>query len=439
MPPVAPLDLAVAGGMLALAGGALAAAWALTRAWPAEVRRKTVHVAAGGLALGFPWIFPSDVSFALFIAAVTLGLAGLRAARTAGRMGSLARTVHGVARDSWGDLLLPVSIALLWILQDDTPIRYVLPLAILTVADAAAALTGIAYGRLRFTAEAGAKTLEGTVMFFLVTLLTAMICLLLLSEVSRGAVIAIGAALAAFATLVEVDSWKGLDNLFLPMGALIFLDRAMTLDPVLLGFTTTLLVCGLLALGALGRGVGVPMHDLRVAGIGIFLLMAVTTPWNAGLPTAVIIAQLAIDRLRPADQRGGALGVVGLLACLGFASLALGDLSGHTMIGFYTLAAAAGLAGLLAGLAGHDALPRRLARAGGIAVGGGAAWGGAMALTPADALWAAHLPGSGPLLILATALVAAARAPHRQDRSAVWILGGSAAGAGSLALASALV
>ena len=52
-----------------------------------------------------------------------------------------------------------------------------MPLAVLTLADAAAALAGSTYGRRFFTVDDGRKRVEGSAVFFTVTLLVAMVCL----------------------------------------------------------------------------------------------------------------------------------------------------------------------------------------------------------------------------------------------------------------------
>ena len=95
----------------------------------------------------------------------------------------------------------------------------------LTLSDAAAALIGTRYGRKLFAVEAGTKSLEGVAMFFLVTWIVAMVLLLLMTDIGRVNVVLLSLAVAAFGALVEADSWRGFDNLFVPVGIHLFLAR----------------------------------------------------------------------------------------------------------------------------------------------------------------------------------------------------------------------
>jgi len=190
--------------------------------WSAEVQRKLVHVATGLYAIALPWVFDErwPVFALLCIAAVILLTLRLPELARAG----IGATLHTVDRRSYGDLLLILGIGTVFIHSNNAPILYVLPLAILTLSDAAAALTGVTYGRRFFAVEDGVKSVEGSVAFFFVSFSLSMICLLALSGIPRMNVIYLAAIFAAFATLVEADSWQGFDNFFLPAGLMVFLQ-----------------------------------------------------------------------------------------------------------------------------------------------------------------------------------------------------------------------
>jgi CDP-diglyceride synthetase len=93
------------------------------------------------------------------------------------------RRCTAVERQSYGDLLLAISVGLCLFLAGDDLHLYVLPIAVLTLADAAAALTGSTYGRTFFRIEAGEKSVEGSAVFFILTLLISIICLMLMTSV----------------------------------------------------------------------------------------------------------------------------------------------------------------------------------------------------------------------------------------------------------------
>lgn len=203
----------------ALVAGFLIAALALSRLQRAglihaEVARKGLHVAMGLACLTFPWVFPDWRGFALAFLAVLLGLVAMRLAPRWAAGGAL----HAVERRTYGEFYFAAGVAGLYLFARGEPILYVAPLLVLTVADALAAISGVFYGRARYEApHGGAKTWEGSVVFFFVSFLAIHIPLLLMTDVSDAASLSIALALALLATATEGASWDGLDNLFLPL------------------------------------------------------------------------------------------------------------------------------------------------------------------------------------------------------------------------------
>jgi phytol kinase len=204
-------------GMLAASHRAAAAG----RLHP-EVARKSLHVAMGVLALGFPWLFASPP---WFLAALGLSVAALVAVRA---VPALARTVgaglHGVDRRSWGELYLAAAIGFLYFAAGDTPALYVAPLAVVALADAVAALTGVFYGRARYDGAEGLKSWEGSTLFFLTAFICLHVTVLLGTPLGRLDSLLVALALAAIATAVEGAAWRGLDNLLLPLGLFLLLE-----------------------------------------------------------------------------------------------------------------------------------------------------------------------------------------------------------------------
>ena len=136
----------------------------------AELQRKLVHIGTGLYALVLPWLFPDRWPI-YGLVGLTIGV--MLVLRLPGSR--LGRTLHGVERQSYGDLLLAASVGLCLFLAGDQLFLYVLPIAVLTLADAAAALAGSTYGRRFFTVEDGRKSVEGSAVFFTVTLLVAIV------------------------------------------------------------------------------------------------------------------------------------------------------------------------------------------------------------------------------------------------------------------------
>lgn len=332
---------------------------AQTRDVSPEVQRKLVHIGTGLYALCLPWLFTDDWPVFMLIG-LTLGvMLVLRLPRVA--RGGLGATLHGVERQSWGDILLALAVGTVFVLSDGRAILYLLPIAILTLADAAAALTGSRYGRGFFPVEDGHKSIEGSVAFFMVALILSMVCLLLLTDVARVNVILLAALVAAFGTLVEADSWRGFDNFFLPAGLLVFLESHMHAPPLqLLALAVIFLLAIWAFLGAAPR-LGLTAHAARVYVIAIFLLISVTAIENTVLPILVFVAHAIARRAAPSAAIHPELDIVASLALVSFGWLVLGLVSGVNGLWFYEMTAMGMVAGLVAlALTPAAALPRWL-------------------------------------------------------------------------------
>ncbi|MDB5665766.1 hypothetical protein [Cypionkella sp.] len=312
----------------------------------AEVQRKLVHIGTGCYALTLPWLFPERWPVYVLIALTLVVMAVLRMPRFA--KGGIGETLHGVERRSYGDLLLALAVGTVFLLSDGRMILYVLPIAILTLSDAAAALTGTRYGTKFFQIEDGQKSLEGSVAFFMVTLIVAMVCLLLLSDVPRANVILLAVIVAGFGTLVEADSWRGFDNFFLPAGLMVFLDARMGSEPLAL-IAIMLLFCAAiwLALWVAPR-IKLSRHAARVYVIATFLLLSVTTLPNTVLPLMVFITHACSCRIRPCKAVYPELDCVAALALVSFAWLASEKVTGTSSLVYYGLTTMAMSVGFIA-------------------------------------------------------------------------------------------
>jgi phytol kinase len=176
-----------------------------------ELARKLVHVAGGLFALSFPWLFDSPwpvAALAVVSVAVLLAL----------RHASVGRVLHAVGRNSKGELYFPIAVAAVFYLSKGVAVLYTIPILLLTLADAVAALIGVRYGLVKFdTFEGGRKSLEGAAAFFTVAFLCTHLTLLFTTHVGRVETVLIGLLIGFLVMLVELTSWRGLDNLFIPL------------------------------------------------------------------------------------------------------------------------------------------------------------------------------------------------------------------------------
>jgi phytol kinase len=144
--------------------------------------------------------------------------------------GTVGTVVSGVERASLGEVYFPLAIAVLWHLYlfTDGPFErrallYCVPLLLLALADAAAALVGVNYGQWRYLTCDGQKSTEGSFAFFLCAFLCVHVPVLLVGGTGRLEALLIAVLLAWVAMLFEAIAWGGLDNLCLPLVAHVLL------------------------------------------------------------------------------------------------------------------------------------------------------------------------------------------------------------------------
>ncbi len=337
MSPIVQIGIALGSVIVLLGLMALVRARGKAAGWSAEVQRKLVHIGTGLYALTLPWLFTDDWPVYLLIAVTLVVMAVIRLPIFS--KSGIGAALHGVERKSHGDFLLAIAVGMVFFYAGGDPLLYVLPIAVLTLSDAAAALAGSSYGRRFFPIEDGQKSVEGSAIFFLVTLLISMICLLLLSDVARANVVFISFVVAAFATLVEADSWRGYDNLFLPLGLVIFLAANLARPPIEVGFLVAAFAIGFLFFRALARLFGLTAHEARVYLMAVFLLLSVTAIQNTILPIIAIAVQIWTQKRHPSQDAYPYLDSIAAIALVSFGWLILGEATGFNALSFYGLSA----------------------------------------------------------------------------------------------------
>jgi phytol kinase len=193
-----------------------------------ELVRKLLHIGMGLVTLTLPWLFATNWPVLLLTGGFTLLLAALRFSRPLQRL--LGGIIDGVSRRSMGEIYFPVAVGLLFLLSGGDPITFCIPVLILTLADASAALIGKRYGTLRYATSDGEKSVEGSIAFMIVALLSTQIPLLLFTDTGRVESVIIALTLSLLVMLLEAIAWRGLDNLFVPLGAFLLLRSFLTMD-----------------------------------------------------------------------------------------------------------------------------------------------------------------------------------------------------------------
>ena len=207
-----------------------------------ELIRKLLHVSMGLITLSFPWLFHSALPV-VTLAVLAVGWMALLKFYPPLRT-QLGTVLGGVGRQSLGEIYFPISIALIFVLAQDDPLLYAIPMLLLTLADAVAAMIGVRYGRLHYKTADGQKTAEGSITFFMVAFFSAHVPLLLLSQTGRAETLLIAVILGLLVMLLEAIAWRGLDNLFIPLGGFLLLKThlEMTVPDLLVRLVVTLVL-----------------------------------------------------------------------------------------------------------------------------------------------------------------------------------------------------
>jgi phytol kinase len=194
-----------------------------SRGLSAERSRKLVHVIMGLICASFPFIFTTDepvwalAALAIFSMAVIRSQSKLKS--------SLGSALHHVDRTSYGELLFPLSIAFTWTYSKHQWEIYTPSIMVLAFADAAAALVGQRFGKRTFHSSDGLKSLEGCSTFFMVAFLILLLPSWLLCNFDFSKTVMVALSISFLVMLFEASSWRGFDNLFIPVAVCFFLFR----------------------------------------------------------------------------------------------------------------------------------------------------------------------------------------------------------------------
>jgi phytol kinase len=182
--------------------------------------RKLAHIGTGLLSISLPWIFSSRIPVFIICGA---SIALLLAIRYLPLFRNRLSGVLDVGRESWGEIYFPLSVALLYQLARGGKLLYAVPLVVLTLADTVAALTGAEYGKHGYTATGATKSMEGSIAFFCAAFFSINVALVVFSDAGRVETLLISLDIALIVMLLEAIAWRGLDNIFIPLGVFILL------------------------------------------------------------------------------------------------------------------------------------------------------------------------------------------------------------------------
>ena len=189
---------------------------------PGEITRKLAHFTSLLATVPFPYIFPSHwyvLVLAVLFAAVLLIT----------RRGKLLKSIHDIDRRSMGSYLLPISVYVTFLGADllDNKIMYILPILILAVCDPLAAILGINIKNHNHNITIFGirlnKTWLGTSAFLSSSFIISLIALFYFRGVFDLKTFWLALVVALVTMLAELVSWRGSDNLSIPLSALLVL------------------------------------------------------------------------------------------------------------------------------------------------------------------------------------------------------------------------
>ena len=153
--------------------------------------------------------------------------------------------------------------------------------------------------------------------------------------------------------MVEAVSWRGLDNLFVPLAIHFFLRGFLGAEPLPLALVAlAFLGATFLAQRCAGR-LGLAPHSARAFGVALFIFLGVGLPVGTILPLLAMAAYLLSRRLVPGKGAHPDLDFLGTLCAAAAIWLFIGETAGFNAFHYYNLAMAGivlayGLAGLRA-------------------------------------------------------------------------------------------
>ena len=195
-----------------------------------ELVRKLFHIGGGGIALSLPWLFTALGPVLVLAALLTGTFAALRFVRQL--RGGVGQVLLAVDRRTVGEFCFVASIVLLFWLSHGDKLLYSVPLLMLALADAFAALIGENYGKLPFHIWQERKSYEGSAAFLLTAYFCVHVPVLLWGNTGRLESLMIAADVSVMVMMAEAAAWWGLDNLIIPVWGYMLLKSLLAMDAI---------------------------------------------------------------------------------------------------------------------------------------------------------------------------------------------------------------
>ena len=183
-----------------------------------EIARKFVHIGVGTFVAFWPYFmsWPEITSMSLaFLVVVAIS-----------RKRSVFHAVHGVKRQTRGEIFFPLGIGIAALLTPE-PLIFTAAILHLSLADGLAALVGKHFGIMhQYKIRSYTKTLAGTATFYLVSTIIITATVLIGGNIITWPLVPLLVWLPLAATVIENLAIAGTDNLFVPVLIIVVLQAS---------------------------------------------------------------------------------------------------------------------------------------------------------------------------------------------------------------------
>jgi len=187
-----------------------------------EITRKFAHFTATVAVIPFPYIFSSHW-YVLVLALIFF------VALFVTQYSKQLNSIHDIKRKSIGSYLLPMSIYLTFLMANllDNKFLYILPMLILGICDPMAAIVGMGMKKNNHQIKpfgiATGKSIFGSGAFLLTSFIISIIALYFHRGVFDLKTFWLALLIAVVSALGELLSWRGSDNLTIPLSVAVAL------------------------------------------------------------------------------------------------------------------------------------------------------------------------------------------------------------------------
>ena len=187
-----------------------------------EITRKFAHFTATLAVVPFPYIFTSHW-YVLILAFIFFAILFIT------QRGRQLKSIHDIERKSVGSYLLPVSIYATFLVSELTGNKfiYILPMLILAISDPTASILGMNItnynGKIKIFGRKLPKTWLGSGSFLVSSFIISILALYFHEVVFDLKTFWLALIISVAGTLAELFSWRGSDNLTIPLSVVLIL------------------------------------------------------------------------------------------------------------------------------------------------------------------------------------------------------------------------